>query len=55
MTSTLAAAACLVAVLSAQHNFMPAEVENGARLYKSTCAGCHGTAGDQISGTAKDR
>ena len=41
-----------VAALSAQHNFTPAEVENGGRLYQSTCAGCHGTAGDQVAGTA---
>jgi putative heme-binding domain-containing protein len=40
------------AALSAQHNFTPAEVENGGRLYQSTCAGCHGTAGDQVAGTA---
>ena len=38
--------------LAAQHNFTPAEVENGGRLYQSTCAGCHGTAGDQLPGVA---
>lgn len=42
----------LSGVASAQHNFTPAEVENGGRLYQSTCAGCHGTAGDQVAGTA---
>lgn len=36
----------------AQHNFTPAEVENGGRLYNSTCAGCHGLNGDQVPGTA---
>jgi putative heme-binding domain-containing protein len=41
-----------IAVLTAQHNFTPAEVENGGRLYQSTCAGCHGIAGDQVPGTA---
>jgi putative heme-binding domain-containing protein len=40
------------ATATAQHNFTPAEVENGGRLYQSTCAGCHGTAGDQVAGTA---
>ena len=38
--------------LAAQHNFTPAEVENGGRLYQSTCAGCHGIAGDQLPGVA---
>ncbi len=50
--STLGMVAASIAALSAQHNFTPAEVENGARLYQSTCAGCHGTAGDQVAGTA---
>lgn len=45
-------AAGAVVGLAAQHNFTPAEVENGGRLYQSTCAGCHGTAGDQVPGTA---
>jgi putative heme-binding domain-containing protein len=39
-------------VAAGQHNFTPAEIENGGRLYQSTCAGCHGTAGDQVPGTA---
>jgi putative heme-binding domain-containing protein len=52
LVCSLAAAAALAAVVSAQHNFTPAEVENGGRLYQSTCAGCHGTAGDQVAGTA---
>lgn len=50
--SVLGIAAAMVVVLSAQHNFTPAEVDNGGRLYQSTCAGCHGTAGDQVAGTA---
>jgi putative heme-binding domain-containing protein len=52
LACSFAAAAALAAVVSAQHNFTPAEVESGGRLYQSTCAGCHGTAGDQIAGTA---
>lgn len=52
LACSLAAAAALVVAVSAQHNFTPAEVENGGRIYQSTCAGCHGTAGDQIAGTA---
>jgi putative heme-binding domain-containing protein len=50
--SSVSLAVAAVAALSAQHNFTPAEVENGGRLYQSTCAGCHGTAGDQVAGTA---
>jgi putative heme-binding domain-containing protein len=52
LVCSLAATAALAAAVSAQHNFTPAEVENGGRLYQSTCAGCHGTAGDQVAGTA---
>ncbi len=52
LVCSLAAAAAFVAVASAQHNFTTAEVENGGRLYQSTCAGCHGTSGDQVAGTA---
>jgi putative heme-binding domain-containing protein len=40
------------AVVAGQHNFTPAEVENGGRLYQSTCAGCHGINGEQVPGTA---
>ena len=50
--SAVAIVGASVAALSAQHNFTPAEVENGGRMYQSTCAGCHGTAGDQVPGTA---
>jgi putative heme-binding domain-containing protein len=50
--TSVSLAVAAVAALSAQHNFTPAEVENGGRLYQSTCAGCHGTAGDQVAGTA---
>lgn len=49
---TVGVAATALVVLSAQHNFTPAEVENGGRLYQSTCAGCHGAGGDQVAGTA---
>lgn len=52
LTCSLVVAAALAGVVLAQHNFTPAEVENGGRLYQSTCAGCHGTAGDQVAGTA---
>ena len=51
LISVLIVMAAATAV-AGQHNFTPAEVENGGRLYQSTCAGCHGTAGDQVPGTA---
>jgi putative heme-binding domain-containing protein len=37
-------------VIAQDHGYTPADIENGARLYQSTCAGCHGPAGDQIPG-----
>ena len=40
-----------VGTLVAQdHGYTPADVENGARLFQSTCAGCHGPAGDGVPG-----
>jgi cytochrome c oxidase cbb3-type subunit 3 len=38
--------------LSAQHSYTRAEVENGARLYQSSCATCHGPTGDTVRGVA---
>ena len=37
-------------LIAQDHGYTPADIENGARLYESTCAGCHGPAGDQIPG-----
>jgi cytochrome c oxidase cbb3-type subunit 3 len=37
-------------VIAQDHGYTPADIENGARLYQSTCAGCHGPAGDEIPG-----
>jgi cytochrome c oxidase cbb3-type subunit 3 len=48
--------ACAIALvfaagtLSAQHNFTPADVEDGGRLYRSNCVSCHGANGDQVAG-----
>jgi putative heme-binding domain-containing protein len=33
-----------------QHAFTPADVENGARLYRGNCVNCHGLDGDFIPG-----
>src|SRR5437762_14007955 len=47
----LAALMCFSAVSSAQeHSYTPADVENGGRLYQSSCAGCHGPNGDGVAG-----
>ena len=41
---------CLAGSLLAQHSFTPADVENGARLYRGNCVNCHGPDGDFIPG-----
>src|ERR671938_498984 len=43
----LAAAA---AVAAQEHTYTPAEIESGARLYQSSCVGCHGPDGDMVPG-----
>ncbi len=34
----------------AQHNYTPADVEDGGRLYRANCVNCHGARGDLVSG-----
>ena len=34
----------------AQHDYTPADVEDGGRLYRANCANCHGPDGDGIPG-----
>src|SRR5712691_10013665 len=42
--------------LSAQeHGYTPADIENGSRLYQSSCAGCHGPSGDMVPGIELQR
>jgi putative heme-binding domain-containing protein len=51
--SLLCGAGVLLAAsaLSAQeHGYTPADIENGSRLYQSSCAGCHGPTGDMVPG-----
>jgi putative heme-binding domain-containing protein len=36
--------------LSAQHEYQATDVENGGRLFLSTCAACHGPDGDGVAG-----
>jgi putative heme-binding domain-containing protein len=33
-----------------EHSYTPADIDNGARLYQSSCAGCHGPNGDMVPG-----
>src|SRR5436190_9557751 len=41
----------IVAVMTAQeHSYTQADIENGSRLYQSSCAGCHGPGGDMVPG-----
>jgi mono/diheme cytochrome c family protein len=42
----------LFTLLFAQHAFTPEEISEGGRLFQSNCAGCHGSAGDQVPGVA---
>ena len=48
----LAAAA---AVAAQEHSYTQADIENGARLYQSSCAGCHGPNGDMVPGIELQR
>ena len=34
-----------------QREYLPAEIENGARVYQANCTGCHGPDGDAVAGT----
>ena len=46
----VALAASIGTLIAQDHGYTPADIENGARLYQSTCSGCHGPAGDGIPG-----
>ena len=37
-------------LLAAQRAYLPAEIENGQRLYQSNCSGCHGPEGNGVAG-----
>jgi putative heme-binding domain-containing protein len=56
MANVLALAMIVVAVAAAQeHSYTQADIENGARLYQSSCAGCHGPNGDLVPGIELQR
>ena len=44
------AALLAAATLCAQHNFTPADIEDGGRLFRANCVGCHGPDGDLVPG-----
>jgi len=52
MAKPIALIVLAAAIAAAQeHGYTPADIENGARLYQSSCAGCHGPGGDMVPGT----
>jgi putative heme-binding domain-containing protein len=38
------------ALAAQEHSYTAADIENGSRLYQSSCAGCHGPNGDMVPG-----
>ena len=56
MTRVMAMIVLTAAIAGGQeHSYTPADVENGARLYQSSCAGCHGPNGDMVPGVDLQR
>jgi len=43
------------ATLFAQHTYTPADLEEGGRLFRSNCVGCHGPEGNQVAGVDLSR
>ena len=41
----------LLAFFAQQRAYLPAEVDNGGRVYQANCASCHGPEGDGVAGT----
>src|SRR5262245_65780778 len=42
--------AMAAAIAAQEHSYTPADIENGSRLYQSSCAGCHGPSGEMVPG-----
>jgi putative heme-binding domain-containing protein len=56
MLRTIALVVLAAAAVAAQeHSYTQADIENGARLYQSSCAGCHGPNGDMVPGIELQR
>jgi putative heme-binding domain-containing protein len=51
----LAVAITTAAVAAQEHSYTQSDIENGARLYQSSCAGCHGPNGDMVPGIELQR
>jgi putative heme-binding domain-containing protein len=49
-TTMLVGMVLAAGLLSAQHEYKPADVEEGARLFLANCAQCHGAEGDGVPG-----
>jgi putative heme-binding domain-containing protein len=39
-----------IALFAQQHSYTPAEIDDGRRIYQSSCATCHGALGDAVPG-----
>src|SRR5947209_14803610 len=48
-------ALALAAAAPQEHSYTQADIENGSRLYQSSCAGCHGPNGDMVPGIELQR
>jgi mono/diheme cytochrome c family protein len=51
----VAGAIHLAVVAAQEHSYTQADVETGARLYQTSCAGCHGPNGDMVPGVELQR
>jgi len=40
----------MAGAMYAQHSYTPADVEDGGRLFRGNCVGCHGANGDLVPG-----
>lgn len=43
-------AALAAAVLAQQHGYTPGDIEEGGKLYRANCIGCHGPEGTSVTG-----
>lgn len=50
LAPVLLAAGALLAQQGGPHTFTPADIEEGGRLYRTSCASCHGPDGDRVQG-----
>src|SRR5262245_12490120 len=55
MTKAIALIVLAAAVSAQEHRYTQADIENGARLYQSSCAGCHGPNGEMVPGVELQR